>query len=337
MRGRFVALAALTFLLLPKPASAADMKFSWPVACTVGQSCWVVNYVDDDPSKTSAKDFTCGDMTYEGHDGTDIAIKDHKSIADNISVLAAANGTVERTRDSVADGNGTASDLKASEEARNGCGNAVMIDHGNGWETLYCHMKRGSIGVKAGQPVHAGDKIGSVGQSGMAEFAHVHFGVMHNGKIVDPFTGMSPTAGCRLKNATPLWATPVAYETLIPYAAGFSDQLPDTDRLVNDTFSPPRLAATAPILTFWLLIYGAEPGDHIDMKILDPEGNVYVQKSDIQDKKKIRLMKYIGLRTQNHPLHAGTYTGKATLSRTLPDGQVLRHAIENTVVIEHIN
>jgi len=308
------------------------MKFSWPVACNVGQTCWVVNYVDDDPSKTSAKDFTCGDMTYEGHDGTDIAIKDHRTIADNISVLAAADGTVERTRDSVEDGNGTASDLKASEEARNGCGNAVMIDHGNGWETLYCHMRLGSISVKAGQHVHTGDKIGSIGQSGLAEFAHVHFGVMHNKQIVDPFTGQSPTAGCGLKNTVSLWNTPVAYESLIPYAAGFSEQLPDTDRMVNDTSTPSHLPVTAPVLAFWLLIYGTEPGDHINMKVLDPEGNVYVQKNDIQDKKKARIMKYIGLRTQNHPLHAGTYTGKATLLRTLPDGQVLRHSIEQTVI-----
>ena len=324
---------ALVFLLLAKPASAAEIKLHWPVACMPGRTCWVVNYVDNDPSKASAKDFTCGDMTYEGHDGTDIAIKDHKSLADNISVLAATDGTVLRTRDTVEDGSGTASDLKASEEVKNGCGNAVMIDHGNGWETLYCHMKRGSISVKAGQHVHTGDKIGSVGQSGMAAFAHLHFGVMHNGQILDPFTGLPPTAGCGLKNTASLWSTPIAYETLIPYAAGFSDQLPDTDRIANDTSSAPSLTAHAPILAFWILFYGTEPGDRIDMKILDPTGNVYVQKDSIQDKKKIRLMKFIGLRTQDHPLRAGTYTGKATLLRTLPDGHVLQHTIESSVAV----
>jgi len=331
MRVLFLVLALFLFV---NSAAAADIELSWPVACTPGQNCWVVNYVDDGAAKTSPKDFTCGDMTYAGHDGTDIAIKDHKSIADNISVLAAADGTVERTRDSVEDGNGTASDLDASREAKNGCGNAVMINHGNGWETLYCHMKRGSISVHAGQLVHADDKLGSVGQSGMAEFAHVHFGVMHNGKIIDPFTGLPPQAGCGVSNTASLWRMPIAYETLIPYAAGFSNRVPDTNLLVNDTSSPAHISVTSHILGFWMLLYGVEPGDHIAMTILDPEGKIYVQHDSIQDKKKIRIMKYVGLRTPNHPLYPGTYTGKATLSRMLPDGKVLRHSIKNAVVVD---
>ena len=48
---------------------------------------------------------------------------------------------------------------------------------------------------------------------------------------------------------------------------------------------------------------------------------------------KIRLMKFIGLRTQDHPLHRGIYTGKATLLRTLPNGQVLQHTIESSVAV----
>ena len=333
---RFIALLFLA-LLAPSLAFAAEMKFGWPVACMPGQTCWIVNYVDDDPLKTSAKDFECGDMTYEGHDGTDIAIKDHKSIENNIPVLAAADGTVLRTRNSVEDRKGTASDLQASSEAKNECGNAVIIAHENGWKTLYCHMKKGSVSVKAGQHVRTGDRLGSVGQSGLAEFAHLHFGVMHNNQIIDPFTGMSPKAGCGLKNAVSLWSTPITYESLIPYAAGFSDQLPVLDQLVNDTTSPSHISAKAPILIFWILLYGTEPGDHIEMKILDPDGTVYVQKDSLQEKKEIRVMKYIGLRTKNKPLNSGTYTGNATLLRTLSDGRVLRHTAESSVVIESMN
>jgi len=329
-------LLTLVFVLSQSPLSAADdagIKLSWPVACTVGQDCWVVNYVDDDPSPTSAKDFTCGHMTYEGHDGTDIAIKDHASIANNTSVLAAA-GVILRTRDSVEDGTGTKQDLKASEEARNGCGNAVIIDHGNGWQTLYCHMKRGSISVAAGRHVKVGDKLGSVGQSGMAEFAHVHFGVMHDGKILDPFTGQPPSAGCGLANATPLWRMPVAYEALIPYAAGFAAQPPEVDTLAENTASATHIPLTGSAFVFWTLVYGLEPGDHISLQILDPTGQVYAQNDSVQDKTKIRALKYIGLRTPNHPLHEGIYTGKAVLTRTLPNGETVSHAINSSVVVD---
>jgi murein DD-endopeptidase len=334
---RFTLLLILAFVFAQARLSAADdaaMKFDWPVACTVGQDCWVVNYVDDDPSPASAKDFTCGHMTYEGHDGTDIAIKDHASIAHNTSVLAAADGVVLRTRDSVEDGTGTKQDLQASQEARNGCGNAVIINHGNGWQTLYCHMKRGSISVAAGQHVKAGDKLGSVGQSGMAEFAHVHFGVMRNGQILDPFTGQPPSAGCELTDTAPLWRTPVAYETLIPYAAGFADQPPDVDKLAEDTASPTHIPLTASAFVFWTLVYGLEPGDHISLQILDPVGQVYARNDSVQDKTKIRALKYIGLRTPNHPLHPGLYTGKAVLTRTLPNGQSLTHTSNAVVTVD---
>jgi len=326
----------LALVLFATPAAAAEMKFDWPVACTLGQSCWIVNYVDDDPSKTSAKDFKCGDMTYEGHDGTDIAIKDHKSIGNNISVLAAADGTVLKTRDSVEDGNGDAAALAAAEKARQGCGNAVLISHGNGWETLYCHMKKGSISVTPGQPVRAGDKLGDVGQSGLAAFAHVHFGVMHNGKILDPFTGLPPEAGCGLKNISPLWSTPVAYNPLMLYASGFSGDPPVYAQMLNDTSSPPHLPVNSPLMIFWILMDGAEPGDHISLKILDPEGKPCAQADYIQDKKKISQIRYIGHHTSEVPLLPGTYTGTATVLRELPDGQNLKRSIESTVIVDAV-
>ena len=324
----------LIFLCCVKPASAAEMKFGWPVACIPSQTCWIVNYVDDGPSKTSARDFQCGDMTYPGHDGTDIAIKDHKTIEDNINVLAAADGTVLRIRDSVEDGKGETSVMNASREAKKECGNGVIITHENGWETIYCHMKKGSISVSPGQHVHTGDRLGSVGQSGLAEFPHLHFGVKHDNRTIDPFTGLPPEEGCGIKNTISLWNTPIAYDPLMPYAAGFSDQLPDNVLLVNDTSSPPHITATVPLMTFWILFYGAEPDDRLIMKILDPDGKVYAQNDSILKQKKIRLMKYIGARIKDKPLHPGTYAGQAILLRELPDGQILRRSIESTVIVD---
>ena len=62
------------------------------------------------------------------------------------------------------------------------CGNAIILDHGNGWETQYCHLKEGSLDVQRSMPVKAGDKIGEVGMSGRTVFPHLHFECALSGK-----------------------------------------------------------------------------------------------------------------------------------------------------------
>ncbi|WP_247877773.1 M23 family metallopeptidase [Azospirillum thiophilum] len=49
-------------------------------------------------------------------------------------------------------------------------GNAVVVDHGNGWETQYSHLKRGSVAVRPGVRVEAGTVLGQIGLSGRTEF-----------------------------------------------------------------------------------------------------------------------------------------------------------------------
>jgi murein DD-endopeptidase MepM/ murein hydrolase activator NlpD len=54
-------------------------------------------------------------------------------------------------------------------------GNNVVMDHGNGEFSLYAHLKPGSLTVKVGQKVKAGDVIGQLGSSGNATEPHLHF------------------------------------------------------------------------------------------------------------------------------------------------------------------
>ncbi len=76
-----------------------------------------------------------------------------------------------------------------------GYGNCVIIDHGNGYITLYGHLS--SMTVSEGQSVSKGDTIGYVGSTGLSTGPHCHFEVWSGGKRTDPeqfFTGLTFSA-----------------------------------------------------------------------------------------------------------------------------------------------
>lgn len=65
-----------------------------------------------------------------------------------------------------------------------GYGNRVLIDHGNGYQTLYGHLAR--IYVVAGQTVKRGDQIGQMGSTGRSTGVHLHFEIRKNDQAINP-------------------------------------------------------------------------------------------------------------------------------------------------------
>ena len=69
---------------------------------------------------------------------------------------------------------------------KGGLGNVVIIDHKNGFKTVYAHLK--SIKVKKGQTVEKGEAIGIMGSTGNSTGVHLHFEVYYNGKLKNPMS-----------------------------------------------------------------------------------------------------------------------------------------------------
>jgi murein DD-endopeptidase MepM/ murein hydrolase activator NlpD len=67
-----------------------------------------------------------------------------------------------------------------------GYGNKIIIDHQNGYQTMYAHLA--SISVSPGQTVSRGSQIGIMGRTGNSTGIHLHFEVYQNGKIIDPMS-----------------------------------------------------------------------------------------------------------------------------------------------------
>jgi murein DD-endopeptidase MepM/ murein hydrolase activator NlpD len=66
-----------------------------------------------------------------------------------------------------------------------GYGNVIVINHANGWQTLYAHLS--AYFVNCGQFIYQGNTIGAIGSTGNSTGAHLHFEMMYNGVRINPY------------------------------------------------------------------------------------------------------------------------------------------------------
>ena len=99
---------------------------------------------------------------YRAHLGTDFAAPRGRKI------YAAAPGRIE------------------FKGRKGGYGNTIIINHGNGYKTLYAHQNKFASNIRRGQKVNKGQHIGYVGSTGLSSGPHLHLGLYKNGRAINP-------------------------------------------------------------------------------------------------------------------------------------------------------
>ena len=219
-------------------------------------------------------------MSGNGHKGTDFAVRDLAVISAGVEVRAAASGRVSAVRDGMEDRLISIRDVQTVGGRE--CGNGVRIDHGDGWMTLYCHLRRGSTMVVQGDEVQKGQPIGLVGLSGQTSFPHLHFDIRKDGQPVDPFVGVSRKAACG-PGETPLWSAEVRKvlhrRTPLLTASGITATVPDKDDVRKGWHQAETLSAKSPSLTLWVDGYWFEQGDRVAFQLKGPDRNLLIERS----------------------------------------------------------
>ncbi|WP_152364408.1 M23 family metallopeptidase [Microlunatus speluncae] len=115
---------------------------------------------------------------YEGHTGQDMSTNEGSPL------LAVADGTVSTAK--------VICPSYTNEQRRSnrGCsyGRFVVIDHGGGVQTYYAHLNSFGPGIQEGVQVRRGQVIGTEGEQGNAQGAHLHFEVRRGGAVMNPIT-----------------------------------------------------------------------------------------------------------------------------------------------------
>lgn len=320
---RLAAFGSTFFFLAATSVAAQNLKLTSPLDCSLGDKCYIQQYVDHTEGK-GASDFRCSNLSYNRHKGTDFALSTINQMRAGVNVLAAADGRVKGVRNGIEDIIYSANN--ADKVSGRECGNGVVIEHEGGWETQYCHLKKGSLKVRKGQVVKAGATLGQVGLSGRTQFPHVHLSVRKDGRVVDPFDPDGKII-CNAPDKNTLWKSPLPYRPGGILYAAFSDGIPKFTDVKSGRAAKAELQSNAPALVIFGFGFGAKKGDQMHLVLNGPQGVMLDQMIDVE-KDQAQLFKAIGKRLTSDAWQSGTYSGSVSLVR---NGRVLN--TENTKVV----
>jgi murein DD-endopeptidase MepM/ murein hydrolase activator NlpD len=290
-------------------AEAIELRL--PIDCEVGRTCEIQKYVDLDPSP-NVRDYQCGTLADNGHKGIDFRLPSLHAQRAGVDVLAAAAGRVLRVRDGVADVSVRERGIGAVEGRE--CGNGVVIDHGDGWNTQYCHMAQGSVTVKPGEVVQASQRLGRVGMSGLAEYPHLHFGVTFQGDLVEPFAFEAPQGSCGAGRSLwePSLQAALAYKPRALLNTGFTDRSVEMQAIENEELVAPT--RESPLVAYVRAI-GAKAGDIQRLAITGPDGRIVAENSAKPlDRDKAQVMVFVGKKAPPGGWPSGVYRAAYTIT-----------------------
>lgn len=321
IRGIGAWLAVLWMVSAAVPAYATP-RFVWPVDCGIGEDCLIQNYFDHDAESGRFRDYACGSLGYDGHTGTDIRVRQVGRLeGQGIDILAAADGRVVRVHKQAPPRESDSPMVRLIKRAvmQTGCGVGLDIGHGTGWHTHYCHLETGSITVEEGEYVKAGQPIGKMGMTGKTLFPHLHFGISHYGRHIDPFVGHAQAYDCSPERRYSLWVPEVAgklaYVPAGVVSAGFTVGAPQVAIVRHTGERPLERLDAASAMGVWADGYGLHDGDHIRITVTAPDGTPLSEQEWEQDGNAAIRLFALEIPAPGGEWPSGAYSAVLTIAR----------------------
>ncbi len=283
-------------------APVMAIELSFPVACSLMNNCWITNHVDLDRKADFAEDYMCGSKTTDGSNSTHISLGSLSAAKDNIPVIATADGQVT-----------------IAQNNTGFCGTRVLIDHGGGWESNYCHLSAKNLFVKEGQRIKKNQIIGTIGTTGKTDWPHLSYALLRNGMVFDPFSGRTNLEGCR-PNSAPLWSEKMnpLYEPAQVTSIGFDVGYINGDAIKNGAIkSATAIDSNTPQLSLWALMMNVQKDDIIEIQIIEPSGR-FLKEQAITVKQNSKYFPiYLSTLRNNFIWDKGVYKGVMTITRNV--------------------
>ena len=298
IKNNLCAFLLCTSLLLTSSKNLKAFELSFPLQCSIGEDCFIASYVDLFYTKEQ-KDYLCREhMTVNNNKGVKIRIRDVSAMENGIPVYAAASGMVIRKRDGIDDKLVT-SDTEAKEVQSIAHGNVIIIEHDDGYKTIYSHLAKDSINFELGDEVKRGDKIAKMGMSGFTKYPHLHFAVTYNDQPIDPFSGSKQNNECAASTSEALWEQKITdafkrYRDTHILKTGFAKEDPKTHEILYGNYDTETLNDLTEKLVFWSYTQALEKNDRIVLSLFDPEGNLIDYKKNTLEKSYPQHIGYVG-------------------------------------------